>query len=129
MLYGHCSALKLFSALADVLVWILHSRGVVSALHYLDDFLLLGPWLFTKLLFTQFLLQVRNWAFPAPEKLEGPTMVLTFLGIEIDMVANRLCLPQEKVHDIHVTTYLQMDAIRGKTGSYLIAEKKKSCYP
>jgi len=56
-------------------------------------------------------------------------MVLTFLGIEIDMVANWLRLPQEKLHDIHMTTYLQMDAIRGKTGSYLIAEKKKSCYP
>ena len=57
---------------------------------------------------------MRNWVFPAPEKLEDPTMALTFLRIEIDMVANWLRLPQEKLHDIHVTTYLQIDAIRGR---------------
>lgn len=56
-------------------------------------------------------------------------MVLTFLGIEIDMVANWLRLPQEKLHDICMTTYLQMDAIRGKTGSYLIAKKKRVAIP
>ena len=41
--FGLRSAPKLFSALTDAMMWILLERGVESALHYLDDFLLLGP--------------------------------------------------------------------------------------
>ena len=41
--FGLRSAPKIFSAVADALAWILHSRGVRHQLHYLDDFLLLGP--------------------------------------------------------------------------------------
>ena len=37
------SAPKIFSALADGQLWILHSKGWDQSLHYLDDFLLLGP--------------------------------------------------------------------------------------
>ena len=40
--FGLRSAPKMFSALADALAWIIHARGVVHQLHYLDDFLLLG---------------------------------------------------------------------------------------
>lgn len=36
------SAPKLFTALTDGFMWILHSRGVKWGLHYLDNFLLLG---------------------------------------------------------------------------------------
>ena len=41
--FGLRSAPKLFTALTDAMMWVLHQRGVVTALHYLDDFLLLGP--------------------------------------------------------------------------------------
>lgn len=38
--FGLCSAPKIFTAFADVLAWVLHSKGVPYLLHYLDDFLL-----------------------------------------------------------------------------------------
>ena len=41
--FGLRSAPKLFSALTDVMMWCPHKRGLQMALHYLDDFLLLGP--------------------------------------------------------------------------------------
>ena len=37
------SAPKIFSAVADGLLWMIHNRGFTSSLHYLDDFLFLGP--------------------------------------------------------------------------------------
>ena len=41
--FGLRSAPKLFSALTDAMMWFLHDRGVHTALHYLDDFLVMGP--------------------------------------------------------------------------------------
>ena len=41
--FGLRSAPKIFSALADALLWIMLSKGVGPTLHYLDDFLSLGP--------------------------------------------------------------------------------------
>ena len=41
--FGLRSAPKIFYALADALEWVLSQRGIESVLHYLDDFLILGP--------------------------------------------------------------------------------------
>ena len=41
--FGLHSAPKIFSAMADELAWCLTYRGVRCQLHYLDDFLFLGP--------------------------------------------------------------------------------------
>ena len=41
--FGLRSAPKLFNVLADLLSWILQNKGVSPLLHYLDDFLTLGP--------------------------------------------------------------------------------------
>jgi len=41
--FGLRSAPKIFSALADGLLWIMLHNGVERAFHYLDDFLFLGP--------------------------------------------------------------------------------------
>ena len=41
--FGIRSAPKLFSVVADGLLWIVSQHGVQHAIHYLDDFLLLGP--------------------------------------------------------------------------------------
>jgi len=41
--FGMCSAPKIFNALADALLWILNQHGVSAVLHYLDDFITLGP--------------------------------------------------------------------------------------
>jgi hypothetical protein len=41
--FGLRSAPKLFTAVADGLLWVMGRHGVSNALHYLDDFLIMGP--------------------------------------------------------------------------------------
>ena len=101
--FGLRSAPKIFSALADGLLWMVHSQGFIYSLLYLDDFLLIGPAsssyceeaLHTTLqLCSELGLQV------ADEKTEGPATIITFLGIEIDCYRHQLRLPQEKLRDL-----------------------------
>ena len=104
--FGLRSAPKLFSALTDVMIWILHRKSVRTALHYLDDFLLLGPpdrqVCHNNLELPLSLCQ--ELGFPvAPEKTEGPTTSITFLGVELDSVAQQVRLPQDKLSRIQVT--------------------------
>ena len=101
--FGLRSAPKLFSALVDGMMWILHSKGVDSALHYLDDFLILGPpdCQSCQAALDSTLATCESLGFPvAPEKTEGPSTVLTFLGIELDTVRGQLRLPQNKLRDL-----------------------------
>ena len=98
--FGLRSAPKLFSALTDGFMWALHHNGIQQALHYLDDFLILGQantrecqdWLSKALsLCDQVGLRV------APEKTEGPTTKLISLGIELDTQKMQLRLPLDKI--------------------------------
>ena len=41
--FGLRSAPKIFSAPTDAMMWMLHEKGIDLALHYLDDFLVMGP--------------------------------------------------------------------------------------
>ena len=41
--FGLRSAPKIFSAVADAAEWMVRAEGVTSIMHYLDDFLLVGP--------------------------------------------------------------------------------------
>ena len=40
--FGLCSALKIFSAVADALAWVMIKKGVQNLLHYVDNFLDMG---------------------------------------------------------------------------------------
>ena len=98
--FGLRSAPKIFSALADGLLWIMQARGAAPSLHYLDDFLLLGPpsspSCAAALRTTMALCE--DLGVPvADEKTEGPATVLTFLGIELDSARMQLRLPQHKL--------------------------------
>ena len=105
--FGLHSAPKIFSALTDAMMWVLHSRGVVEcALHYLDDFLILGPphSMACQSALSTSLATCEDLGFPvAPEKIEGLAISLVFLGIEIDTIDNQLHLPQEKLETLLVT--------------------------
>ena len=98
--FGLRSAPKLFSALTDAMMWALRDRGVHTALHYLDDFLILGPPdqpICEEALLTT-LAPCEELGFPvAEDKTEGPTTVLTFLRIEIDTLQQQVRLPQDKL--------------------------------
>lgn len=98
--FGLRSAPKIFNAVADLLTWVLHADGIQFLIHYLDDFLLMGPPR------SQLALSMRSQAEStfdrlgvpvAHHKTEGPTSVLTFLGIVIDTDLFQLSLPRGKV--------------------------------
>ncbi|KAM3921505.1 uncharacterized protein RB166_010897 [Leptodactylus fuscus] len=93
-----CSYFEMFSTFLE---WIV--RQVESVLHYLDDFLFVGPpgtWVCSVLL--QEMVRVcRLFGVPlAPEKTEGPATVVKFLGIVIDTVRFECRLPEDKLREL-----------------------------
>ena len=103
--FGLRSAPKIFSGVADSLLWILHSKGTKLSLHYLDDFLLLGPPDSPACAEALHIFQALCEELGVPiaeEKTEGPSTTLTFLGIEIDTAFLQLRLPQDKLHKLMV---------------------------
>ena len=97
--FGLRSAPKIFNALADALLWIFGTYGI-KGIHYLDDFLLFGApdTLECSQALTKALAICARLGVPvAEQKTVGPTSVLVFLGIELDISARTLRLPQEKL--------------------------------
>ena len=99
LLFCLLSAPKLFNLLADLLTWVLEQKGV-ETLHYLDDFLLVGPPASNQC--ERNLEEVEStceWLgiLLAIEKVAGPTTVLTFLGITLDTNQMEAHLPSEKL--------------------------------
>lgn len=83
--FGLRSASKIFSAVADVVAWVLHSEGIAHQLHYLD-FLFLGApdsdeaaRALETVSKTFHILRIPI----AAHKTEGPDTILTFLGIPL----------------------------------------------
>ena len=96
--FGLRSAPKIFTALADALQWILLQRGLPNLLHYLDDFLFVespgAPGVALEVACST----CAALGVPiAPEKLEGPTTCVTFVGIELDSSHLVARLPADKL--------------------------------
>ena len=98
--FGLRSAPKIFNAVADALEWCVSSRGVANIFHYLDDFAVVGPpdteschqdLMILKQVCTELGVPL------APDKQEGPSTTIVFLGIVIDTVKQELRLPEEKL--------------------------------
>ena len=103
--FGLHSAPYIFSSVADLVEWVLKKQYDVSfLLHYLDDFHTLGPpnsQTCQRNLDTC-IQQFQDWGIPLhPGKLEGPSTLLTVLGIELYSLLLQACLPQEKFDRIH----------------------------
>ena len=99
--FGLRSAPKLFSAVSDALAWAFMCAGIHGQVHYLDDFLLFGgPHSSEASENLHLALQVcRQLGIPvATHKTEGPSTVLTFLGILVDSSHMELRLPTDKLH-------------------------------
>ena len=101
------------NAVADKLQWIIRNRGVEFVDHYLDDFVIVGrPG--SKKCENNMCITINvceEVGTPvAPEKLDGPTMCLEILGIEIDTREMVLRLPARKVEIISGL----VDAWRGR---------------
>ena len=86
--------------LADLLSWIAQQQGISQALHYLDDFLRIGPPHSPQCHhnLSTFMQLCTNLGIPlASEKIEGPSTCLTFLGITLDTARMKFRLPQDKL--------------------------------
>ena len=98
--FGLRSASKIFNAIADFIAWVLTRQGVQYQLHYLDDFLFIGPSNSQRGKESRAiaLRTFGNLGIPvALHKTEGPTTALTFLGIIIDTHTFELRLPADKL--------------------------------
>ena len=103
--FGLRSAPYIFSSVADLVEWVLKKQYNVSfLLHYLDDFHILGPpnSQTRQRNLDTCIQQFQDWGIPLhPDKLEGPSTLLTALGIELDSLLLQACPPQEKFDRIH----------------------------
>lgn len=102
--FGLRSAPFIFDQYASALEWILrHNYSITELIHYLDDFLLVGPATSNqcKQALELILKLCAQLGFPiAMEKLEGPTTLITFLGILIDTINMELRLPPGKLESL-----------------------------
>ena len=103
--FGLCSAPYIFSSVADLAEWVLKKKYDVNfLLYYLDDFHTLGPpnsQACQRNLDTC-IQQFWDWRILLhPYKLEGPSTLLTVLGIELDSLLLQAGLPQEIFDRIH----------------------------
>ena len=90
----------IFTAIADALTWTFQQRGVKTLLHYLDDFITLGPPTTQEcehIMRTFFQTCDKLRVMVASDKCEGPATCLTFLGIEIDTNNMEVRLPEDKL--------------------------------
>ena len=104
--FGLRSAPKIFNCLADGLTWISKMRGVRFVIHYLDDFLFIGPPASSECAYAlaTFINLCETLGIPlSPQKVIGPVTCLDFLGIELDSVAMEARLPASKLQHLQST--------------------------
>ncbi|KAM3916024.1 uncharacterized protein RB166_015396 [Leptodactylus fuscus] len=93
-----------FEKFSSFLEWVVKDvSGCLSIVHYLDDFLCVGPQSSTtcSLLLRTMERVASDFGVPlAADKTEGPTTVLNFLGLTIDTVAMECRLPVDKLAEL-----------------------------
>ena len=97
--FGLRSAPYIFSSVAGLVKWFLKKQYDVNfLLHYLDDFHTLSPpnSQTCQQNLDTCIQQFQDWGIPLhPDKLEGPSTLLTVLDIELDSLLLHARLPQE----------------------------------
>lgn len=96
---GFSISCQYFETFSTFLEWaVRRDTGCSTLTHHLDDFFFVGHACSDRCLFllVSFCAQMGRFGVPlSPEKTEGPAHVLSFLGIEIDIVCMLFCLPQD----------------------------------
>jgi hypothetical protein len=132
--FGLRSAPYIFNSLADLFHWIIVNNFLVpDLLHYLDDYFTLGPP--ASPVCAQSLHAIQNAAndigIPlAPEKIEGPSTCLTFLGIELDSDQMTARLPANKLSDllILIQSWVSKKHCKRKELESLVGKLNHACY-
>ena len=128
--FGLRSAPKIFSAVADALEWILGKKGVSELLHYLDDYLTMGPLDQCKANLELILSTCKALGVPLKtEKIEGPSTRLIFLGILLDTTTLEIRLPEEKLAELCrlIQEWKQRQACRKRELLSLIGKLGHAC--
>ena len=107
-------------------------HGVAHAIHYLDDFLFLGPpdSLVCQQSVTKALAICQNLGVPvAMHKCEGPATTLTFLGIELDTIEMEMRLPLKKLSRLQeiITSWRQKKSCLRKDLESLVGHLCHAC--
>ena len=114
---------RLFNILADLLSWSAQQSGVSFVVHYLDDFLTMGPPMSEKCgnnlhIFKRL---CEELGVPlAHEKVEGPSTTITFLRIILDTVQMEIRLPTDKLHRIQDTLSNWVGKKKAKKETYFL---------
>ena len=131
--FGLRSAPFIFNSLADLFEWILVNYLVPELLHYLDDYFTLGP--HASPVCTHSLHAIQQVAIDtgiplAPEKIEGPTTCLTFLGIELNSLQMTARLPSDKLSDLLniIRVWANKKQCKRKELESLIGKHSHACY-
>ena len=93
--FGHRSAPKIFSAVADVIQWNLQHHGISNLLHYLDDFIFVANSFVDAETYKHIL--IHTWAdLGVPlelSKLEGPSHASHFEALKLTLLLCRHAYP------------------------------------
>ena len=104
---GCSSSCHIFERFSTALEWIAVNKfGIQSVIHYLDDFLIVGPSNSNQCQtdLDNFLSMCAHIGVPnKAEKTVQPSTVINFLGIELDSMSRVACLPQVKLDKIQST--------------------------
>ena len=95
--FGLRSAPIIFSAVADALQWIVQQRGVEFIFHYLDNYITVAPPASDLCATNLRAIKQACQDTGTPIECEGPSTVITFLGMELDTVASEIRLPADKL--------------------------------
>ena len=98
--FGLRSAPKIFTAVADALLWVFQRDGVSWVDHYLDDFITMGAPGSQECQANKdrMLASCRRLGVPmAPEKCTDPAPRMVFLGFELDTLQMVVRLPEQKL--------------------------------
>ena len=98
--FSLASAPAIFSAVGEALEWVLHQRKARAVVHYLDDFLFVespGTEEYQRALASTLATCKKLGVALAPDKTEGPSTSLTFLGIELNTATMFTSLPPAKL--------------------------------
>ena len=102
--HGLVSYMCLRMKLGTSVEWIAKNEGAQFIIHYLDDFLVMGPPASTNCAAarSKLLSIFDRLGLPVAEKLEGPTTALDFLGFTLDTMAFEVRLPATRLAELQV---------------------------
>ena len=125
--FGLRSAPKIFSVVADALEWTLLSSDVSWVIHYLDDFLTLGPPSSDECQdnLDRIIATCNRLGLPLKhDKVEGPATSLIFLGILLDTSNMEMRLPETKLLELKllITSWAQKRTVRKRALLSLIGK-------